>query len=64
MGRNKDLHKKIAGCRRVIEVHQKKISGELMRPHPSDTLIAGWQREIETQERRAALLTRRLKREW
>jgi len=36
----------------------------MMKPHPSDTLIDGWQREIETQERRAALLTRRLKREW
>jgi len=64
MGRNQDLRKKIAGCRRVIEVHQKKISGELLKQDPSDTLIDRWQREIETQERRAALLTRRLKREW
>jgi hypothetical protein len=42
MGRNQDLRKKIAGCRRVIEVHKEKISAELMKPHPSDTLIARW----------------------
>ena len=64
MQRNQDLRKKIAGCRRVIEVHQEKISGKLMKPHPSDTLIGGWQREIEAQDKRVALLTRRLKREW
>ena len=63
MGRNQDLRKKIAGCRRVIEVHQKRISGELMKPHRSDTLIAGWEREVEAQEKRITLLTRRLKRE-
>jgi hypothetical protein len=36
----------------VIEVQQNKISGELMKLHPSDTLIEGWQPEIEAQERR------------
>ncbi len=61
MGRNQDLRKKIAGC-------QRESRGEnpprVMKPHPSDTLIGGWQREIEAQEKRMALLTRRLKREW
>jgi len=64
MGRNQDLRRKIAGCGRVIEDHGDKIRRELIKPCPSDTLIAGWRREIETQEKRAALLTRRLKREW
>jgi len=35
-----------------------------MKLHPSDTLIAGWEREVEAQEKRITLLTRRLKREW
>ncbi len=59
MGRNPDLRKKIAGCRRGIEEHAEKIHRELMKP-----LIAAWRREIEAQEKRMALLTRRLKREW
>jgi len=33
---NKDLRKKIAGCERMIEEHERKIQTELAKPHPDD----------------------------
>ncbi|PYU96697.1 MAG: hypothetical protein DMG26_10170 [Acidobacteria bacterium] len=64
MGRNKDLRRKIAACQSVIEAHEEKIRAEQTKPHPSEELLAGWKREIETQKKAIAHLTRRLKREW
>jgi len=64
MGRNKDLRKRIAGWQRVIEAHVEKIQQERSRPHPSEDLIVGWEREIETQRRAIGRAMRRLRREW
>ena len=64
MGRNKDLRKKIAARERVIEAHEEKIRLERARAHPSEDLLRGWQREIDTQKKAVAHLMRRLTREW
>jgi hypothetical protein len=64
MGRNKDLRKKIAGRRRMIERHEEKIRGELGKPHPDESLIAYWRSEIEAVKEKVEDLTRRLERDW
>jgi hypothetical protein len=64
MGRNKDLRKKIAGRRRMIERHEAKIRGELAKPHPDDSLIAHWRSEIVAVEEKVTELIRRLERDW
>jgi len=64
MGRNKDLRKKIAGWRRVIEQHEEKIRAELSKPRPDGSLIEHWRSEIQAVEVKIADLTRRLERNW
>jgi predicted nucleic acid-binding Zn-ribbon protein len=64
MGRNKDLRKKIAGRRRMIERHEEKIRAELSKPLPDESLIAHWRSEIEAVEQKITELTRRLERNW
>jgi hypothetical protein len=64
MGRNKDLRKKIAGRRRMIERHEEKIRGELAKANPDEALVAHWRGEIEAVKEKVADLTRRLERNW
>jgi hypothetical protein len=64
MGRNKDLRKKIAGHRRVIELHEEKIRQQRSKEHPDEDLVAGWLDEIAKHKKAIEHLGRRLKREW
>ena len=64
MGRNKELRKKIAARRKVVEEHEEKVRREQMKPEPDDGLIRTWQREIGAARNKIDLLTCRLKREW
>jgi hypothetical protein len=64
MGRNKDLRKKIAGRRQMIENHEAKIRAELARPNPDEALIAHWRSEIGAVQAKISDLTRRLERNW
>lgn len=64
MGRNKDLRKRIASWRKVVERHEEKIRVERMKLQPNEASIRVWQREIETARKKVAQLSRRLKREW
>jgi hypothetical protein len=64
MGRNKDLRRKIAGRRRVIERHEEKIRAELSKPRPDESLIEHWRSEIQAVKERIADLRRRLESNW
>ena len=64
MGRNKDLRKKIAGHRRVIEAHEEKIRQQRAKEHPDEDLVDGWLEEIAGHRKAIEQLSRRLKREW
>ena len=64
MGRNKDLRKKIAGRRRMVQRHEEKIRRELAKPHPDESLIEHWRNEIQAVKVKVAELTRRLERNW
>jgi hypothetical protein len=64
MGRNKELRKKIAGLREVVEDHEEKIRREQMKPMPNESYIRGWRREINAARENIERLVRRLKREW
>ncbi len=64
MGRNKELQKRIAAQREVIEDHEEKIRRERMKPTPNESFIRGWRREINTATEKIEDLVRRLKREW
>ena len=64
MGRNKELRKRIAAQREVIEDHEEKIRRERMKPMPNESYIRGWRREINTATEKIEDLVRRLKREW
>ena len=64
MGRNKELRKKVAAWRKVIEEHEEKVRRERMRPEPDEGLVRSWQREIAAARNKTDSLTRRLKREW
>ncbi|MGD0007786.1 MAG: hypothetical protein ABSE93_04465 [Terriglobia bacterium] len=64
MGRNKELRKRIAAQREVIEDHEEKIRREWMKAMPNESYIRGWSREISTATEKIEDLVRRLKREW
>ena len=64
MGRNKDLRRKIAGRKRMIERHEEKIRIELSKPRPDESLIAHWRSEIEAVREKVTELARRLERNW
>lgn len=64
MGRNKELRKKIAAQREVIEDHEEKIRRERLKPMPNESYIRGWRREINPATEKIEDLVRRLKREW
>jgi hypothetical protein len=40
MGRNKDLRKRIAGYREIIEKHETRIRSELAKDRPNESEIA------------------------
>jgi hypothetical protein len=64
MGRNKELRKKIAGLKGVIEDHEEKIRQEQRKSLPNESYVLGWKREINTARETIDHLVRRLKREW
>jgi hypothetical protein len=64
MGRNRELRKKIAAQRKVVEAHEEKIRGELKKPIPNESYVLGWRREISAATQKINSMIRRLKREW
>ncbi len=61
MGERQKILRKIAGHRRHIEAHQRKIEEELMKQRPNENRIELWRKQITNAQRQIEKLERRLK---
>lgn len=61
MGERREILKKIAGHRRNIEKHQRKIEAELASPMPNMKRIELWRKHVANSHRQIDKLERRLR---
>jgi len=62
VGRNKQIRKKIAGHRRMIDEHRTKIERERQSSTPREYLIAYWQKRIRDVDFQISRLEEQLRR--